>query len=343
MTRVDGGARVVARKRGAKIAVAAVLVASLGGCAGGGNTDGGSSTKGSASSTGAAPTSSLPAPTPTAEAPTAQAEGIIVLTSTNSSCVVHAVNPETGEVSAVSTFEKNASTRNCREPQYKAPLVYSSTFDRIAATQGSGNDTRAGWMTTDGTFVQVGPDSLNPDFGEPEVVHDVGFDELDNFYYTVTEGSGPSVRLPTSYYRVPAGQTGDGELVGTNEDDGYFGRLPGGLLGTGAQEAIFSGCSLNIRPSRDFNPDVAQYFHAYKNQVFRSAEWCSNNGEPITDAAKSTVLNIAVSPQGDQVAMQTALSDFYVTAASGAGTPRKLNVPEFEDLGGTGWVIHSWR
>jgi len=273
--------------------------------------------------------------------PTAEARGIIVLTGTNDSCTVNAVDPLSGKLSVISTFEISPMEANCRDAEYVEPLVYSSTFDRLAFTSGTGEETHAGWMTNEGAFVIVGPDSSTPEFGESTKVESIGFDKLDNFYYTVDFGRQLEDSAPTEYYRVPAGDSGNGELIGTSDGESRFGRLPGGLLGFGATES--GGCVLGVSWSSDFNPDIQQYYHTEDNQVIRSDQWCTHDGTPITPEAKSAVLNVAVSPTGDEVAFQTNLSDFYVTSASGAGTPRKLDVAELKDLGGTGWVIHSWR
>ncbi len=276
--------------------------------------------------------------------PSATAAGIIVLTSTNSSCTVNSVDPSSGAMTAVATFPVSSAGTNCRDSQPEAPLVYSSNFDRLAMTKGVDDGARAGWITPGGDFVQVGPSSATPDFGDKTRINAIGFDKLDNFYYRVDVGIELSGNEHSEYYRTPAGSTTAGELIGTSDDEErIFGRLPGGLLGFGAEESVFSGCSLHNPMSGDFDPDQPNNFHAKKGQVFRSDKWCSNSGDPITPNGNSPVLHLAASPDGSQVAFKTNTSKLFVVGTSGSDKPRQIEVADLKGLGGTGWVIRAWR
>jgi len=297
----------------------------------------------SAGSTGAPTSPAMPTPT----APQ-KVTGLVILDfSTSGTCVVKTVDPQSGSLHAARSFNSECPTDSSSHAQ-----TFGPSFDRMALYQTSPQ--RAGWLNEDGTITYVGPTPEAPNFGPSISAATIGFDKLDNFYYDVGHGSSDPNGGYTEYFKVPAGSTSDGQLIGTLQGgtNSHFGRLPGGTLGLGAQwELGDERCSMKSLDG-DFDPDRHVYYYGDQGQIFKSDNWCdgspsadlsNRSGNALTPDARDGVGSIAVSPDGSQIAFES-LGQIYFTSAtaSAASTPKPLNVPELTNHYAYNWTLWKW-
>lgn len=209
------------------------------------------------------------------------------------------------------TLKRVASFPNYMGSCLTDPLQFSPTFDRIATTDGSIGDSRAGWATSSGDFVQVGPDSTRSDFGLPTAPSSIGFDKHDNFYYELEHGTMGNAEHFFEYFRVPPGQTGNGEFIGrvNSGEDRSFGKLADGTLG--------------LNPISDCVPPVVSISNN-PAQIER-ADSCEVNAQkvPITPVSSYGIDSLAISPDKTEVVFKTGTNKLFLVPTQG-GEPAQI-------------------
>ncbi|WP_156409312.1 hypothetical protein [Mycobacterium sp. Root265] len=222
-------------------------------------------------------------------------------------CTLESLNVTSETVTHVATFPNHMGS--CLTD----PLQFSTTFDRIAVTDGSRGDSQAGWATSNGDFVQVGPDSTRSDFGLPTAPSSIGFDNHDNFYYEVEHGTMGNAEHFFEYFRVPPGQTGNGEFVGRVDSGGdmSFGELADGTLG--------------LNPPNTCVPPVVSISNN-PDQIVR-ADSCDANAPkvPITPNSSFGIDSLAISPDKSEVVFKTGNNKLFLVQAQG-GEPKQIGV-----------------
>ena len=191
-------------------------------------------------------------------------------------------------------------------------LQFPTTFDRLSETFGAvgGDGTQAGWFTSDGDFVQVGPGSTSSEWEQSTAPYSIGFDKHDNFYYRVEHGSSTLDHF-NEYFRVPAGQTGNGEFVGRidSSDDTRFGMLPDGTLG--------------LNPPDSCVPPIVS-ISTRRDKIERS-DTCDTQSAKVelTPINNQGIDSLAVSPDKTDVVFKTGSNTLYIMSVQG-GDPRPI-------------------
>lgn len=261
---------------------------------------------------------------------------VFITTGTGKPCDVQAIDPQSGVITSVSSF----NVQNCPVDIDSGSAHFTQNFDRIIATQDEVGH-RAGWIDNSGVKTLIGPPSATPNFGVTTSVSSEGFDKDDNFYYSITYINAPGGTYE-EFYKVPAGSTSNGELVGTLKpnEKRKFGRLPGGQFGLDAQVDLGASCDMSFdQVDGPFDPDRQVYYHAGDGVINKSGDWCTSGGTPITPHANNGASGPVVSPDGKQIAFQSG-NQLYLASATGTSAPTLVNMPVVPEQ--YGWRLRKW-
>jgi WD40 repeat protein len=231
-------------------------------------------------------------------------------------CTVRLLDPTTGNISPLSHFPQQSG--DCTKA---SPSSFSSNFDRMALAAGRAG---IGWYDSSGRLIVVGHQRTHtPDFGDPVVVDSVGFDRLDNFYYSVDTGG--DYRL----WRVPKGSTGDGTQL---PDQGTISDVSLDADGTLGLTTKQPDCK-DYSGAGQLDPTKTVYYYEVSNLpgsgpvsgdiIFRASNWCATDQkDPVTPKANFGILSFAVSPDGSTLAVQGDNNKVYLMGTQG-GEPAR--------------------
>ncbi len=275
-------------------------------------------------------------------------------------CKIGAVDPETGNLTVLETYNNIGCPNRLRKDGMGGTSMYfpySPNFDKIAVPVNAA----IGMANTSGQTSIVATEST-PDFGASTTsLGIVGFDKQGNFYYGADVSDARKGRS-TQFLRIPAGSSGPAQVVGTATSSDNFGLLPGGTIGMGASYAIpytFSGNEKSVdgcanggngdnpgtlNYSAPFDPDhTGPYFYYEKDGIYKDSGYCKMQGTPITQPGP-LYDDIVSSPDGSRVAVKANNSD-ELFVADGNGNentiPRTLHVAPVGQ--GYNWFLLGWK
>ncbi len=226
--------------------------------------------------------------------------------------------------------------------------MFTHNYDRLAFTR---TDLRAAWLDRDGKVTLIGPETSLPDFGVQSIVTAVGFDKLDNFYYTIKHSSPQSFDYSLDYYRVPAGSTSNGEMIGTvfikgGEAQATFGRLPDGTMGLGAERPLNAQWK-----GYAFDPDRHTYFYVDQGRIYKTDTWGDsdlsandvNSANAFLPPGNYGIASLMSSQDGSQLMFVSGNDHLYTMSTSGQSTPTQLNVPQLTSSENSStWAFRGW-
>lgn len=286
------------------------------------------------------PTSSAAAPT-TTKAPEvsnpAAARGIIVASYDSGICTIYAVDPYDGSSNQLVKFSNAPKEYQCWR---LSPALISPDLTKIGVTFNSDNST--GWVDAHGNQTILAQ-RKSSDFGDNvDRLTPPEFDAHGTAYYSA------EINGVRTFFRVPAGSNGPGELIGTAEGNKFLGKTAGGTLSVLPKEQsekyhIDGACGVY---DSTYDPDrVGPYYHTRRGMIYKMSQYCDLNGTQITREPRSNLEfdSLAKSPDGSRIAAQGAGNLLYIADVSGDANavPKAITVPVLRKDGG--WQLLGWR